>query len=151
MNKLLITFSLLVSLAVSAAPIPDILNLGSLVDGKDAVCGIYVYRQGCPYCRALEAEVLKPMAAGGEFEQFCMGRVDWDGGELIDFDGTTTSSEAIVERYGVVVVPTIVFVDAEGRQLTVPLVGYQGSELYFALLRKRYRQAAHQAGSEAPP
>lgn len=142
MNKWLITFGLLLSLSGFAAPIADIQDLGSLAGDEDAVCAIYVYRKGCPYCRALESEVLQPMAAGGEFEQFCMGRLNWEGGELIDFDGTAISSQAIVARYGVVVVPTIVFVDAAGRQLTDSLVGYQGSELYFALLRKRYRQAA---------
>ncbi|MBL6691496.1 MAG: hypothetical protein ISP91_14000 [Pseudomonadales bacterium] len=142
MIKLLITFGLLVSMAGYTAPIPDIQDLESLAGEGESVCAIYIYRQGCPYCRALESEVLQPMVAGGEFEQFCMGRLDWEGGELTDFDGTATSSQAIVARYGVVVVPTIVFVDAAGRQLTDSLVGYQGSELYFALLRKRYRQAA---------
>ncbi len=145
MNKLLITFALLVVLPAFASSIKDVEDLRALAAeaGKQGgVCAVYVYREGCPYCRALESEVLRPMSAGGEFDSLCMMRLNWEGSQITDFNGSEVSSEDLVRRFGIVVVPTIVFIDSAGEPLTEPLIGYQGSELYFALLRKRYRQAA---------
>lgn len=140
----LILIALLYSQGLSAGEITaitDLSALGERIRQSGTACALYVSRDDCPYCRRLEKEVLVPMAKGGELDQLCLVEFEWNAGEVVDFAGGLRRSDDIVAGYSVTVTPTVVFVGADGEQLNDQLIGYQGSDLYFELLRKRLRQA----------
>ncbi|HEY0719919.1 MAG TPA: thioredoxin fold domain-containing protein [Gammaproteobacteria bacterium] len=85
----------------------------------------------CVYCMRIEEDFLKPMQNGGFYDdKVIIRRVELGNGNIRDFDGSTIDASALAERYDVSVTPTLVFIDARGRQLTQKLVGLTTPELY---------------------
>lgn len=106
----------------------------------------------CPYCARVEDEFLKPMILGGEYEDRAVIRkLELGHGTLRDFDGRRVTVRELAARYQVSVTPTLVFLDAGGRQLTDKIVGlstpdffgaYLDAAIAAALSRLRERSAA---------
>lgn len=85
----------------------------------------------CTYCVRIEEDFLKPMHSGGFYdEKVIIRRVKLGGTNITDFDGSSISTKELAERYDVSVTPTLVFIDAQGRQLNQKLVGLTTPELY---------------------
>jgi thioredoxin-related protein len=85
----------------------------------------------CAYCVRIEEDFLKPMHSGGFYdEKVIIRRVKMGDGTVSDFDGSRITASELAERYDVSVTPTLVFIDAQGRQLTQKLVGLTTPELY---------------------
>ncbi|WJW75593.1 thioredoxin family protein [Thiohalobacter sp. IOR34] len=79
----------------------------------------------CGYCRLLESDFLVPMLISGDYDdRVLIRRIDIDAAELLtDFDGRRITPQTLAERYGVSFTPTLLFLDAEGRELTERMVG----------------------------
>ncbi|HEY0635723.1 MAG TPA: thioredoxin fold domain-containing protein [Gammaproteobacteria bacterium] len=87
----------------------------------------------CPYCVRIEEDFLKPMHSGGYYDDKVIIRrvkLGSGSGSVNDFDGSRISASELAERYDVSVTPTLVFIDAQGRQLTQKLVGLTTPELF---------------------
>ena len=97
----------------------------------------------CDYCSQLEESFLVPMLISGDYEnRILIRKVRIDSSRsLIDFDGATTDSDQLASRYGVQMVPTLVFVDARGQELTERLVGLTTLDFYGGYLEQRIDSA----------
>lgn len=90
----------------------------------------------CGYCTRLRDEVLLPLLLHGALKNKVLIReFDIDvGGKITDFDGERVRSRVFVGRYDIYATPTVVLVDALGRPLTEPIVGFNGAESYTEFL-----------------
>ncbi len=88
--------------------------------------------EDCPYCRRVESEFLEPMRISGEYDdKVLMVKVPLDGeGLLRDFDGDRVTPRSLADRYGVDMVPTLVLVDPQGREIAERLVGLTTPDFY---------------------
>lgn len=86
----------------------------------------------CPYCVQLEEEFLKPMLKSGLYaEKVLIRRVNMgDSIPLIDFQGREVSARDFADRYGIRLAPTVILLDAEGRELAERLVGLTTPDFY---------------------
>ena len=88
--------------------------------------------RNCSYCELLESSILRPSLLGGYYDgQIIMRKLMLDSHLPIrDFDGDQRAPSAISRRYQVYVTPTVLFVDAQGRELAPRLVGINTVEMY---------------------
>ncbi|QKT03697.1 thioredoxin family protein [Ectothiorhodospiraceae bacterium 2226] len=86
----------------------------------------------CPYCRIVEDEFLRPMLISGEYDdKVVMRKVKLDGYSRIrDFEGREVRVDELAKNYGVRITPTVVMVDAKGRQLAPSLEGIATRDYY---------------------
>lgn len=91
----------------------------------------------CPYCAQLEDDYLKPMLKSGEYTDKILIRklLVRDTRTLTDFDGGAIEAEGLSRRYRVDMVPTIVFVDAQGREIAERMVGLGAVDFYWGYLK----------------
>lgn len=90
----------------------------------------------CTYCIQLENDYLKPMLASGEYADRLLLRkvLIRDTRTITDFDGATVEAGELARRYRVDFVPTLVFVDTQGRELAERLVGLGSTDFYWGYL-----------------
>lgn len=90
----------------------------------------------CGYCEQLEREILKPMLISGDYEdKVLIRKVMIDGHRtLIDFDGGAVDGAELAQRYDINMVPTVVLVDGQGRELAERMVGVSTLEFYAGYL-----------------
>jgi thioredoxin-related protein len=91
----------------------------------------------CSYCAQLEEDYLKPMLHTGEYTDKILIRklLIRDTRTLTDFDGGTVEASELARRYQVDLVPTIVFVDSQGRELAERMVGLGTVDFYWGYLK----------------
>jgi thioredoxin-related protein len=112
-------------------PAPEVVEATDLqADGRAATTAgipvLLVFKAAhCPYCRELEESFLRPMLISGDYDDKVMIRsVDLDHDVFIqDFQGEWVTPRGFAERYGVGLTPTMLLVDASGRELMPRLVG----------------------------
>lgn len=99
----------------------------------------------CVYCDRVKAQYLGPMVADPAYRDKIIIRQIEAGGDraLIGFDGRRTTHGAYAASQKIVMVPTIKVVDAQGRELAEPIVGFLTPDFYFG-----YIQDAMNAGLE---
>jgi thioredoxin-related protein len=86
----------------------------------------------CSYCEELEALFIRPMLLSGDYTDKIIIRklvVD-NGSRVTDFSNQRVKTSDLAHEYGVYITPTILFVDADGRQLAERMVGINTVELY---------------------
>lgn len=97
----------------------------------------------CPYCHIVREQYLRPMLVRNEIE---VREVDMMSSQMLrDFDGRQVSSRTWAREREVRLAPTVLFLDAAGRQLAGNLVGvsaeFYGAYLDQALSASRQRLA----------
>lgn len=105
---------------------------GRLAVKKQAPILILFAMEGCAYCQYVEEEHLKPMLRNPEDygSKVIIRRVmtdDYD--SLIDFDGKEISNMDFSARYGAYYSPTVVFLDHNGKRLSL-ILGVSNTEFY---------------------
>ena len=97
----------------------------------------------CPYCRELEEEFLLPMQRNAGYRQKVLIRaVSLDGQEpIVDFNGESISPSRFASRYQVMVTPTLIFVDAEGKRMSEDLVGIWSKDYFGGYIDARIDEA----------
>lgn len=99
--------------------------------------------EDCGYCRKLENLFLIPMQRNSEYDDKVIIRsipLD-DFGSIIDFDGRSLPISEFAARYGVFVTPTLLFLNAEGEEVSERLVGIWSEDFYGAFIDNRIEQA----------
>jgi thioredoxin-related protein len=79
----------------------------------------------CQHCDAMEQQVLKPMMLNDKYrERILLKKLDVDSDSTITgFDGRQYRSDEISKMYNVDFYPTLVFFDANGREISQRIVG----------------------------
>jgi len=99
-------------------------------------------REDCPYCERALRENLVPMSREAPWRDDALFRQVEVDRELpvVDFDGTATTHRALAGRYGAMLTPTIVVVDAAGVPTGEPVVGLLTADFYGAYLDDALRK-----------
>ena len=95
---------------------------------------LMLHAEGCPYCEALEEELLYPMVKSGEYDKtIFIRKLQIDSGvPVIGFSGKKIDPETFAKSFGddFILTPTIMFLDANGNEATEKLIGYNTPSLY---------------------
>lgn len=86
----------------------------------------------CSYCELLEEDFLEPMLLGGEYtDKIIIRKLILDDGSTVDdLSGKRVFATQLSDRYRVFVTPTMLFLDADGRELAERMVGINTPELF---------------------
>ena len=94
---------------------------------------LMLHAEDCPYCEALDGELLSPMVLSGEYKTVLIRKLRIDSGvPIIDFSGKKVDPGTFARSFGddFVLTPTIMFLDANGNEATEKLIGYNTPSLY---------------------
>ncbi len=86
----------------------------------------------CSYCDLLEEEFLEPMLLSGDYtDKIIIRKLVLDNGSHVrDFSGHSLEAAQLAHAYRVFVTPTILFVDADGRELAERMRGINTIEMF---------------------
>ena len=141
-RALVALWALLLSPVLFAAPartagpaLPTLTN--AVKDVRDAsnpgvVVVVLFSLPGCHYCEEVRSHYLAPLARdAAQRGRLVIREVDLDSArKLTDFDGSQTTQAAFAKRMKVQFAPTVLFLDAHGRQVASPLVGAGKADFY---------------------
>ncbi len=93
----------------------------------------------CSFCRKMEELFLLPMQRNEDYASKILIRsVSLDAYEtLVDFDGRYQSTQDFASRYDVSFTPTLLFLDADGVELSERLVGIWSEDFYGVYIDER--------------
>jgi len=105
----------------------------------------------CTFCVRLIEEFLQPMRISGEYDDKVLIReIKIDSHRpMRDFQNRAVSPEDLAYRYNISVTPTVLFVDAHGRELTQRMVGLGTVEFYGLYLDDAIEKALSRLRQEA--
>lgn len=86
----------------------------------------------CGYCDLLESDILRPMLISGDYDNKVIIRkiVIDEQDSVHDFNGKAISTSALVKHYGIYVTPTMLFLDAQGKELSERILGINTPEMF---------------------
>ena len=98
----------------------------------------------CRFCTTVEENFLKPMLRSGDYDGLIsMHKVHLSGSQrLVDFNGQAITASELAQRYGVFVMPTVVFLDPQGNEVAPKRVGLMTEAYYGGYLDESIRTAA---------
>ncbi len=108
--------------------------LGQRARREGKIILMEVEASDCPFCRRLEEEILKPMLRSGDYEDNTLiVQLEIDSyADLIDWNGRKTTPAEFSQRYGVFVTPTLLFLDAQGREVSKRILGINSVDFFGA-------------------
>lgn len=144
---LAIAFSLVGGPAASDSVImiqaADLRTESRLAKQKGLVLVIEFSADDCAYCRKLEQLFLLPMQRNAEYGEKILLRMvslsDFD--SLIDFDGRSITTNEFAAQYDVSLTPTLVFLNADGVEMSEKLVGIWSEDFYGGFIDNRIDEA----------
>jgi hypothetical protein len=91
---------------------------------------------GCHFCEEVRSHYLAPLSRdAAQRGRLVIREVDLNSARrLTDFDGSGTTQAAFAKRMKVQFAPTVLFLDAHGRQVASPLIGAGKADFYGAYL-----------------
>ena len=122
-----------------AVSLQDVTNLnhdGHEAREKQIPILMFFSMKHCPYCVEVEEDYLKPILRNREYDgKVIIRKVRIDGtNSMRDFTGKERDIEEFGDDYNVSMVPTLVLVDSNGKQLTPSIRGISNSHYYSAEL-----------------
>ena len=105
--------------------VSDLAALGEQAAASQQVIILAFSTEWCEYCEALDQQVLEPMLQNGDFAGRALLRkimVD-DVTDIRTFDGRRINTTRFAIERGVSLYPTLLFVDARGRERVRRIVG----------------------------
>ena len=104
---------------------------------------LLVSQDHCPYCVLIKEEIIYPMIRGGDYRDEIMIReifIDLDR-KTRDFEGNSITAKEFADKYGADFTPTLLFLDASGKELVKRLVGINTVEMYFYYIDESIKKA----------
>jgi thioredoxin-related protein len=100
-------------------------------------------REDCPYCHKLERLFLLPMQRNADYDDKILVRsISLDDDQtVIDFDGRSVATNEFAARYGVSLTPTLLFLNADGSEISERLVGIWSEDFYGGFIDSRIETA----------
>lgn len=99
---------------------------------------IMFHAEYCDYCKRLESDLLQPMVRSGDYDdKILIRKIQVDGAyDLVDFNGERISSDELSTRYDASLTPTLVFLDADGKEQAERILGYTTPDLFGAYVER---------------
>lgn len=121
----------------------DLSNCGNEAKHRQLPILLLFSDEHCGWCSRVKKEFLEPMARGGHYDdKVLIRKLELkEDGMARDFDGNPIGHEELKKRYKVELLPTIIFIDANGRELTNALVGLSTPDYYGGYLDQRIEAA----------
>ena len=92
---------------------------------------VMVSLHGCPFCKVVRENYLHPLRdAGLQIVQIDMR----DSRAIVDFDGSSSTQDAWIRKYGIKLAPTVLFFGTQGREVAARLKGAYLPDFYGAYL-----------------
>lgn len=93
---------------------------------------VMVSLQGCPFCKLVRENYLHPLLRdeGMQIVQIDMR----DNRTIVDFDGSSSTQDAWIRKYGIRLAPTVLFFGSQGREVAMRLKGAYLPDFYGAYL-----------------
>lgn len=123
--------------ALPSVPTTRDLAADALLAMNERVPLLLVFTQDhCEYCAKLDREVLNPNYATGAFNgKVIVRRFMIDSyGTVTDFEGKRVEASALASRLKVYAAPTLLLVDAHGRELVQRIIGVDSFDFFSAYL-----------------
>lgn len=120
-------------------PLPLLTHAGNdahAADNPGVVFVVLFSLPGCHFCEEVRSHYLAPLARDAANRgRLVIREVDLNSPRaLTDFEGAATTQAAFAKRHKVQFAPTVLFLDAQGRQVASPLVGAGKADFYGAYL-----------------
>jgi len=116
--------------------IQDFSAIAPLASRERRLIMLLVSQEDCPYCHLIKEEIIHPMILGGDFKDEILIRelfID-EGEKIADFQGSVQEAADFAHGYDVYVTPTLLFLDASGRELAKQMTGINTVEMYWYYL-----------------
>lgn len=134
-------------LTAGAAEVREIVNFQK--EGAAAArCGLPILimfsSAECPYCVRVEEDFLEPMLISGDYEERVIirkVRLDRPTRAITDFDGSAATVGDLTERYDIMVMPTLIYVDGSGKELAQRQVGMTTPDYFGGYIDQRIADA----------
>ena len=123
--------------------VADLRHEASVARADNLILVLEFSSEDCSYCRKLENLFLVPMQRNAEYDTKILIRtVSLDSFEtLVDFNGQTVSTGEFASRYEVSLTPTLIFLNAEGKEMSDKLVGIWSEDFYGGFIDSRIEEA----------
>ncbi|MDZ7751949.1 MAG: thioredoxin family protein [Gammaproteobacteria bacterium] len=129
----------------------DLADAGARAAARDIPIVLLMSASYCGYCDRVRDEFLVPMIIGGDYAGRALLReLAIDGPAVRDFDGARRGADVIAQRYAVSLVPTLLFLDGEGRELARRMVGLGTVDFYGAYLERAVETAEARLATPDP-
>ena len=129
--------------SVSMLPVTDIRHEAGVLRDENLVLVLEFASDDCPYCRKLEALFLLPMQRNADYDDKILIRSismsDYD--TVVDFDGKALTTNEFAARYEVDLTPTLLFLNADGEEMSERLVGIWSEDFYGGFIDNRIDEA----------
>lgn len=124
--------------------VSDLRREAELARAENLVLVLEFSSEDCGYCRKLEHLFLLPMQRNADYDDKVLIRsIPLNGFEtVIDFDGRRLTTSDLASRYGVDFTPTLLFLNAEGVEMSERLVGIWSEDFYGAFIDDRIDEAS---------
>ena len=126
--------------ADTALPVPTSLpKAATLAVGKGEPLVLLVSLPGCPYCEMVRRSYLSPMRVEG----LLVSQINTTDATspLEGFNGKRSSGAEFTREMSIRITPTVLFLDASGRELAPRLEGFTGPDFYGAYLNEALANA----------
>lgn len=129
--------------AVTMIAVADLRQEARLARAGNLILVVEFSSEYCGFCRKLEELFLLPMQRNAEYNAKVLIRsISLDAYEtLIDFDGRSMSTGEFAERYDVSLTPTLLFLNADGVEMSEKLVGIWSEDFYGGFIDNRIDEA----------
>jgi thioredoxin-related protein len=129
--------------SVTMIQVTDLRAESLLAKEKDLVLVIEFAAEDCGYCRKLEDLFLLPMQRNTEYGDKILLRMvslsEFD--SLIDFHGRSVTTAEFAAQYDVSLTPTLVFLNADGVEMSEKLVGIWSEDFFGGFIDNRIDEA----------
>ena len=128
---------------VAMTRVSDLRDEARVARTDDLILVLEFSSDDCTYCRKLEDLFLLPMQRNAEYDEKILIRtVSLDSfGTLVDFDGQSVSTAEFASRYEVSLTPTLLFLNADGKEMSDKLVGIWSEDFYGGFIDSRIDEA----------
>ena len=134
---------------VNMQGIADMRSEAQLLRSENLILVLEFSSEYCGYCRKLENLFLLPMQRNAGYDDKILIRsISLDAYEtVVDFEGRTVSTSDFASRYGVSLTPTVLFLNADGVEMSERLVGIWSEDFYGGFIDNRIEEARERLGN----
>ena len=124
---------------VSMRQVSDLRQEAEVMRARRLVLVLEFAREDCPYCHKLERLFLLPMQRNADYDVNILIRsISLDDDQtVIDFEGRSLATSEFAARYGVSLTPTLLFLNADGIEISERLVGIWSEDFYGGFIDSR--------------